>query len=640
MSDRERVRPPGFGDDGRIEQSALVVLCICGLFLAALLVPTVGGIDGPDPDLNEPDADRPGGNASADGVDGPTIRDLLELLGIDGEGEGESVERRPACIIRLSEQPVPGTEVTVTVYREGDPVEDARVSFNGDYVGETDGDGQVTGEVPYVKNLDVDVEMPVGEDCEGTAETERVAAGGESGLSVGGSGLELAAVSGSSVGVGGASTTGAGDGDSHRLAASDRPADLDDAPRDVNQTYEVRGDIFVEYEGRPLPGETVTLRATIQGVPVEDGTVTVDGETVGRTDDDGEYELAVPNDGTNRLDVAVQRGEFGGRRTIPVALLSVRIAPRGVLAVPGGSAAVVATLGEQRASGVAVSVDGDPVGTTGMNGVVNVTLPADPGATVTVETSRQTATTTLWRVYAGTAVAVLTLLALAGGLVVTVIGGVFRYGRVPGSADGVSGLFGRVVERLVRAALWLTGGIERLLVWAGVRLRALWTRLRTFAAGLPRSLPALVRYLFRSAVSVGRDGLALAWRGLWWLLRSPLTLWRWLRRDRTTETATGTVDDRTQATAAADPDDSEPSLRERWRAFARRVVPDRWRTRTPGEVARAARERGFPAEAVADLTAVFREVEYGDRPLSEERRERARRAFETLSDDDEEVRER
>jgi len=618
---------------GRIEQPALVVLCICGLFLAALVVPTVGGIDGPDPNLDTPDDDRLDGNASADGVDGPSLRDLLELLDLDGEDDG-SVERRPACVIRLSEQPVPGTNVTVTVYREGDPVEDASVSFNGDFVGETDEEGQVSGEVPYVKNLDVDVEMPVGEDCEGTAETERVAAGTSGGS-------RLAESSALSLNAGRTAMLDRPDdtSDGRQQAAGESTAGLDDGQRDVNQTYEIRGDIFVEYGGRPLPGETVTLRATIRGVPVEDGTVTVDGETVGRTDENGEHELAVPGDGTKRLDVVVQRGEFSGRRTIPVALLSVRVAPRTLLAVPGGSASVVATLGDQRASGATVSLDGESVGTTGQNGVVNVTLPADPGATVAVETSRQEATTTLWRVYAGTAVAVLTLLALAGGVVVAVVGGGVRYGRVPRSAAEAKGLFGRAVERLVRAALWVTGAVEGLLVWMGTRLRALWARLRAFAAGLPRSLPALARHLLRGAVSTIRDGLALAWRVLWWCLRSPLTLWRWLRRDRTGEAA-GTTDDRPRPAASAADRDGEPTLRERWRAFARRVVPDRWQTRTPGEVARAARERGFPADAVSDLTTVFREVEYGDRPLSPERRERARTAFEALSDDDEEVRER
>jgi hypothetical protein len=93
-----------------------------------------------------------------------------------------------------------------------------------------------------------------------------------------------------------------------------------------------------------------------------------------------------------------------------------------------------------------------------------------------------------------------------------------------------------------------------------------------------------------------------------------------------------TRDRRVGRTTADDAGESEErvfSLRELWRQFARRVVPGSWRTRTPGEVARAAVDRGFPREPVEELTDAFRDVEYGAESATT-RRERAKAAFDSL----------
>jgi len=69
----------------------------------------------------------------------------------------------------------------------------------------------------------------------------------------------------------------------------------------------------------------VTLVATIQGDPVPAATVSIDGDRVGRTDENGEYALAIPDDGTERLRVDVQRGEIQGRTFVDVRLLRVAV---------------------------------------------------------------------------------------------------------------------------------------------------------------------------------------------------------------------------------------------------------------------------------------------------------------------------
>jgi hypothetical protein len=110
---------------------------------------------------------------------------------------------------------------------------------------------------------------------------------------------------------------------------------------------------------------------------------------------------------------------------------------------------------------------------------------------------------------------------------------------------------------------------------------------------------------------------------------------RWVRRRRTTGREAAPDDhaagDATGGTRVRVPDSADRrAFREVWRAFARLVLPGRWRTSTPGEVARAAVEEGYPPGAVEDLTGLFREVEYGGRRRSAEVRDRAARAYERI----------
>ncbi|AZQ14810.1 transglutaminaseTgpA domain-containing protein [Halorubrum sp. PV6] len=58
----------------------------------------------------------------------------------------------------LLSDPTPGTDGTVRVTQSGAPLVDHRVSYNGDVVGLTDRNGEVTGTLPYTANLEVTVE--------------------------------------------------------------------------------------------------------------------------------------------------------------------------------------------------------------------------------------------------------------------------------------------------------------------------------------------------------------------------------------------------------------------------------------------------------------------------------------------------
>ncbi|NHN48853.1 DUF4129 domain-containing protein [Halostella sp. JP-L12] len=77
-------------------------------------------------------------------------------------------------------------------------------------------------------------------------------------------------------------------------------------------------------------------------------------------------------------------------------------------------------------------------------------------------------------------------------------------------------------------------------------------------------------------------------------------------------------------------DDGPPSIDEAWEALTDRVDLSNPETKTPGEFARAAIDRGLPAEPVRRLTRVVRDVTYGGLPRTDERVGAARSAYEAL----------
>lgn len=64
-----------------------------------------------------------------------------------------------------------------------------------------------------------------------------------------------------------------------------------------------------------------------------------------------------------------------------------------------------------------------------------------------------------------------------------------------------------------------------------------------------------------------------------------------------------------------------------WLEMTRHLDVDRRSSRTPGEFADAATEAGMRPDDVRTLTDVFEQVRYGDQPVTDERRRRAREAL-------------
>ncbi|WP_159901092.1 DUF4129 domain-containing protein [Salinirussus salinus] len=690
MTSRHSRRPVRESDRAQARQLPLLALCVFGLVVAALALPPAdangaSSDGGALPELPEFD-----GNVTIDPGDVPIDIELPEGRMPDS-----------GCLVVLGGEPVPGSDLAVYVVRDRQPVPDTRVWFNGRRVGRTDDRGRVVGRVPYDRELNVRVGLAA--ECafvtpDGRRYDQSLAGGADAAALTGGPEFG---------------------------ATGDRVRQTGTAGND-SATVPVDGEVQVGVRGEPYPGETVTVAAAVSGVPFRNAGVFVDGERVGRTDDRGRYRLQVPD--RERVTLRVERGDFAGARTLQVWTLSVSVQPRGLLAVPGESGTLQATLGPRPAADAPVFVDGERVGRTDSEGQLRLDLP-DSGATVEVRARGQVEQLPMWAVYLPSVALVAGLLGLATGS--TAAAG-RRYGRrvgllaaagwlttvallagyvlggwpglaaaaglvavpwaaiavryrgedlVPAGADG-GGLLGRLARRGKAVALALADGLsgaaDRLL--AGLRggvawCRALPARLRAVLAAPAQWLAAapgrlvsaaaafaeavgavpgraLGRYgrvrilvagaLLVAAVSAGYvladAGGAVAGLGVWTVAVVALALLR--RRpdpDRADESP-GETTVRAGPNAASAPE-SEPgeaaeqgpeTLRELWRQVARRVAPRRWRSSTPAEVERAATDRGLPAEPVERIAEVFREVEYGDRPLSDRRWHRARAAYDRL----------
>lgn len=296
----DRARSDAEGPDRR--QVAFSLLAALALVLAAFLAPTVaapdgdGGRVGPDGRAVE---DGTGGGGGGDGeIRVPIWVELLRWIGTIPGGGTDSTGH--TCSITLDEDPFPGSTITVLVTYDGEPLPNAPVWFNDRRVGRTDADGAVSGEVPYVRELVIRVDVSDRPDCR---TTRRSLGSSDGDGTADGAVVRTSKLPATGV-VGRVSPVG--------VAAAQ------ESSSDPTATYPVDANATVHVVGRPLPGETVTVVARLDDQPFPNASLAVNGESVGRTDATGRARLAVPDDGTEKLRIRVRRGEFTATRTVDV----------------------------------------------------------------------------------------------------------------------------------------------------------------------------------------------------------------------------------------------------------------------------------------------------------------------------------
>lgn len=526
----------------------------------------------------------------------------------DGQDDSASESEKTAPLeIKLSADPVPGRDLTVTVTQIDEPVPGATVSFNGDPIGETNAAGNVTGEVPYTESLEVVAR------AEGT-ETQASSLGPGAlfpGADRGPRAIETA--SGDFfwrfAGGDGIAAVGAAGGAAAQAGG--------------NVTVDVPVDITVRVVGEPIAGEPVEIITAVAGEPVSNGTVRVNGTAVGQTGPNGQATVTLPE--AESAVVNVSRGDATGGRTLSVGRLSLSVSPSTGVPLPLTESVVTVTFDGEPVPDASVAVDNESTAATGANGTATVRLPfADStsvSATASIGGTSASATQTIRNLYRN--------LTRAAGLVAFALGSVIvvarRRGVSPRSAAcvivrlvrfGVAGLvrFAAAVETAIvalrrslsTAMVLLTqgiGGVKRLASAVIAGGRRLLGRLVAALCATPRYLhPLAILAALRRAGRAGRDAIA----------------------------ETGDSSSRADPGGESEQDEALLTIRDAWGEFRTHVSIRSWRTATPGEIARwAVRRDGLPQESVETLTDAFRDVEYGSRSPSD-REPAARRALEAI----------
>ncbi|WP_459191407.1 DUF4129 domain-containing protein [Halosimplex sp. J119] len=634
--------------------------------------------------------DRGGERGSSDGEGdtggaGKVIRDEGDPIPVPG-GDAPPTER--GCAVVVENEPIPGAMVEVSVYDDLRPAPNVSVWFGDRFVGRTDEEGGVRGRAPYTRELNVTVQKP-GEECEffrrqyeddpqsnvarpeqsslsGSDRSSLGAGFGAGDLSLGGDTDSLAQTDDGNDTApytvhGTANATVAGDpypGETVTLRASVKGVGMRRANvsvdgelvgrTTVNGTYHLavpddedsiriaveRGDFgasvvldvwlldasVVPQEGLPFPGEPALVNATVGGPPVDDARVSLAGSQLGRTDDHGSLGFSLPADPRQSVTVRTERQSV---RTTLWNVYLATIVPAAFLLVAGVVGVTVTTRVRGRRAGrraalvwaaVATMFVGLVVG-EGFGLLVSIGLVLLGAAVLNRGTVRSGGESAAGSLAALVAFVRRTALAIADWIAVAL--------------DRVAAALGRVAARIASLPLSIRGLAARLGAW----LRALPGRVRAFFADRFSARRA-VAAVFALALVAGLTSQfgALGFLGSLVALFVAFLVYRWWTREEPdassnddTRPTFGTADRR----STGDDGPATRSLRAIWRQFARWVRPNSWRQSTPGEVSRAAIERGFPERPVRVLTEAFREAEYGDRS-STDRSDRAREAFESI----------
>ncbi|MFT4957830.1 MAG: transglutaminase-like putative cysteine protease, partial [Halobacteriales archaeon] len=239
-------------------------------------------------------------------------------------------------------QPVAGTEKNLSATVGGQPLRDALVRIDGAAVGRTDETGSLGVTLPYQKNLTVSVtrgaigkavDVSVSGELSLTASSDVLPTKeARIGATLGGHPVENATVA----------------VDRNRTARTNATGIASVVvPYEKNMTVTVRRGEFTEnttlrveesmsvvLSGQELPTRPITLNATIGGVPVDNGTVYINGERGLLTGSNGETTVSLPI--ANTVTIRVERGEFSTKTTLEWLLLPVLL-PMLVLTVIVGS---------------------------------------------------------------------------------------------------------------------------------------------------------------------------------------------------------------------------------------------------------------------------------------------------------------
>lgn len=166
------------------------------------------------------------------------------------------------------------------------------------------------------------------------------------------------------------SVAGDGDADSEQTTPTKgtptpEPDDSDQESRELDVDLGVEGDVY--------PGNTVNVTQTGLPPDAEPVAVTVEGAEIGMLDARGDLSFRVPE----TEQITIEAKAVDASTTVDVETSATIDVEGG--SVPGGTARVKASIASDPLPGATVYFDGNEVGTTGADGIANVSLPETAG---------------------------------------------------------------------------------------------------------------------------------------------------------------------------------------------------------------------------------------------------------------------
>jgi hypothetical protein len=217
-------------------------------------------------------------------------------------GEGDLVIRVVDGLI------LPGETVLLAITTEGVPVAEAKITFNGDKIGVTDGEGYISFEVPYYSVLEIEA-------FKGELYGE----------------LRIELEGGHSL------------------------------------TIEV-------VDGLVVPGEKIALLVSLEGNPVPEAKIIVNGDKIGYTDREGYIYFMIPHYPV--LEIKAIKGEFHGVLNFEFEEdynLAIEVVEGTVM--PGEVVVLLVSLGEEPVHEAKMKVNGDIIGYTNSEGLISFEVP-------------------------------------------------------------------------------------------------------------------------------------------------------------------------------------------------------------------------------------------------------------------------
>ncbi len=410
---------------------------------------------------------------------------------------------------------------------------------------------------------------------------------------------------------------------------------------DLSETFDVETDATVRLHDSAAPGSEADLSAAVGSTPLQDATVSVDGEVVGTTGSDGRATVTLPQE-TGEVEVAVERDPVEGSTVVDIAapevsftsplLVPGSLAPVRVTADEGGVPnATVAIVGGDEAAALeamdgddAATIEGESVTTTDDDGSARLWLPLDDEATLVATAGGETTTATVGNLY----------LRLTAVIVIVpgfVIGGVVAYLRLARRYDHEPGNEFAALFVGIASLLDALADLVRVPSFPSVS----WPTIRV-PTGFGRSIGAAIGSVLAGLASLPSIGSATRSTGgrVGSIVRSGIDALSRESDESDGGAETREAAGRTTAGEPLGPESPERTIREAWHAFCDHVGIQRRETRTPGEVARRAVETGYPSGTVEYLLSTLRDVEYGGQNPTSDRAARARDAVAGLVGDD------